>query len=139
MSEIITDKLTGRGVAKTVTVTVGASATQSLEQGLVKSWVLERNDSTMSFTHASLNVASVVDNGNGDSTFTVTNAFSSAAFVCTVSGGQASITDRFGQAVTQNDGQQDSSSTYRAIAFDVSASASNHIDSLNILCIGSLA
>lgn len=36
MSEIITDKLTGNATAKTVTVTVGATATMSLEQGLFK-------------------------------------------------------------------------------------------------------
>ena len=39
MSEIKTDKLTGVGTANDITVTVGASATQSLEQGLVKTWI----------------------------------------------------------------------------------------------------
>ena len=38
MSEILVNKLTGVGTAKTVTVTVGATATQSLEQGLAKVW-----------------------------------------------------------------------------------------------------
>ena len=33
MSEIKVDTLTGKTTAKTVTVTVGATATQSLEQG----------------------------------------------------------------------------------------------------------
>ena len=32
------DELQGIATAKTVTVTVGASVTQSLEQGLAKSW-----------------------------------------------------------------------------------------------------
>ena len=36
MSTITVDALKGKTTAKTVTVTVGASATQSLEQGLAK-------------------------------------------------------------------------------------------------------
>ena len=43
MSEIKTDKLTGVSTAKTVTVTVGATATQSLEQGLGKAWARWEN------------------------------------------------------------------------------------------------
>ena len=38
MSEIKTDKLTGVGTANDITVTVGATATAKLEQGLTKVW-----------------------------------------------------------------------------------------------------
>ena len=38
MSEILVNKLTGTSTANDITVTVGATATQSLEQGLAKVW-----------------------------------------------------------------------------------------------------
>ena len=75
MSEVLTDKLTGRGTAKTVTVTVGATITQSLEQGLAKAWVASEGEATPSL-RTSLNHSSVTDNGVGDQTFTYTNNFS---------------------------------------------------------------
>jgi hypothetical protein len=75
MSEVLTDKLTGRGTAKTVTVTVGATLTQSLEQGLAKAWVASEGEATPSL-RTSLNHSSVTDNGVGDQTFTYTNNFS---------------------------------------------------------------
>ena len=39
MSEIKVDTLTGKTTANDITVTVGASVTQSLEQGLIKGFV----------------------------------------------------------------------------------------------------
>ena len=116
----------------------GETASRAVS-GVAGSWINQQNDVSANNTNDSLNVSSNVDNGNGDSTFTVTNAFSSDTFVCTVGAGQLTTTDRFGQAVTQADGKQQSSSTYRAIAFDVSTSASGHIDSLNVICMGDLA
>ena len=62
MSEIKTDKLTGVSTAKTVTVTVGASLTQSLEVGISKAWYGAANDSITE----SLNFSSSTDNGNGN-------------------------------------------------------------------------
>ena len=38
MSEIKVDTLTGKTTANDITVTIGASATMSLEQGLAKVW-----------------------------------------------------------------------------------------------------
>ena len=48
MSEIKVDTLTGKTTANDITVTVGASATQSLEQGLAKAWC------PVSYTHLTL-------------------------------------------------------------------------------------
>ena len=64
MSEIKVDTLTGKTTAKTVTVTVGASATQSLEQGLVKAWVTYTD---VSWTIGdSLNCSSATDVATAD-------------------------------------------------------------------------
>ena len=75
MSEVITDKLTGRATANDVTITVGASATMSLEQGVAKSWIKLNGTGTIA-DGGSLNVGSITDNGTGNYRFTYTNAFS---------------------------------------------------------------
>ena len=78
MSEVKTNKLTGVSTAKTVTVTVGASATQSLEQGLAKAWT---NLNMSSGTYRdSLNIASATDNGTGDFTNNYTSAMANVNY-----------------------------------------------------------
>jgi hypothetical protein len=86
MSEIKVDTLTGKTTAKTVTVTVGATATQSLEQGLVKAWV--NYDATAITDPASLtgvldsvNIASILDEGAGFSAIAFTNVFNNTYHV----------------------------------------------------------
>ena len=71
------DQLQGIAAAKTVTVTVGASATQSLEQGLAKAWVSMDAGQTI---NDSLNTASLTDNSSGDHTANWTNALSLATY-----------------------------------------------------------
>lgn len=77
MSELKTDKLTGTDTAKTVTVTVGSSATQSLEQGLIKCWVHANNAATI---EDSLNTSSSVDDGTGQYTYNLSNAFTTVSY-----------------------------------------------------------
>tara|TARA_B100002019_G_scaffold288261_1_gene301577 strand:+ start:934 stop:1329 length:396 start_codon:yes stop_codon:yes gene_type:complete len=73
------DQLQGIATAKTITVTVGASATQSLEQGLAKAWcVLDGAASTPAFDD-SFNCASVADGGTGDYVVTYTSNMASAS------------------------------------------------------------
>ena len=62
MSEIKVDTLTGKTTAKTVTVTVGATATQSLEQGLAKAWVYFDTNDSPPVRDGSFNVSSLTDN-----------------------------------------------------------------------------
>lgn len=71
MSEIITDKLTGRTTDGNITVTSeGGAATQSLQQGLCKAW----SHFTGGFAIAdSFNIGSVTDNGTGRPEFNFTN------------------------------------------------------------------
>ena len=54
MSEIKVDTLTGKTTANDITVTVGATATMSLEQGLTKAWVTYTDVSSVSYTHLTL-------------------------------------------------------------------------------------
>jgi len=72
MSEIITDKLTGRATAGNVTITAG-SATMQLQQGVAKAWIRFNGSGTIAVID-SFNIASITDNGTGDYTNTFTNA-----------------------------------------------------------------
>ena len=83
MSEIKVDTLTGKTTAKTVTVTVGATATQSLETGLVKAFVhFDQSDQS---ADSSMNVSSITDNGTGQSLPQFTNPFTTGEFPGVVS------------------------------------------------------
>ena len=80
MSEILVDTLTGKTTANDITVTVGASVTQSLEQGLAKGWCSFNGQSaTLSF-YDSLNGSSLTDGGTGDYTMNLSNAMSDVYF-----------------------------------------------------------
>lgn len=80
MSEIKVDTLTGKTTAKTITVTVGTSATMSLEQGLAKVYALYDMTSPTSLT-TSFGVSSLLDQNVGLTTFTWTTAFSDGDWV----------------------------------------------------------
>ena len=70
------DQLQGIAAAKTVTVTVGASATQSLEQGLAKVWShYSQTDNTV---RDSFNLSSVTDTSAGLHTYVFSNNMSNA-------------------------------------------------------------
>ena len=73
MSEIKVDTLTGKTTANDITVTVGASVTQSLHDGVLKAWV---GADTAGVQRQSLNFSSSSDNGTGSYTHTLTNAAS---------------------------------------------------------------
>ena len=69
------DTLTGNTTAKTVTVTVGATATQSLEQGLTKAFINNDGDTTIA---DSLNISSMTDDADGAQTYLWTSNFAVA-------------------------------------------------------------
>jgi len=80
MSEVITDKLTGKTSAGSVTVTSeGGSATQSLQQGLLKAWINLDGTGTIA-TLDSLNIASVTDDGSGAYINAFTNSFNNVNY-----------------------------------------------------------
>ena len=72
MSEIKVDTLTGKTTANDITVTVGASATAKLEQGLTKVWgSYNLKDNT---AYDAFNVSSNQDLASGRSQFNFTNS-----------------------------------------------------------------
>jgi hypothetical protein len=81
MSEIKVDTLTGKTSAGDITVTSeGGAATQSLQQGLAKSWVNLNSFNTFVVRDSFAN-SSTIDNGTGNYTFSVSNNFSNTGFI----------------------------------------------------------
>ena len=86
MSEIITDKLTGKTAAGDVTITSeGGAVTMQLQQGVAKAWVNFNGTGTVAVSD-SLNSSSVSDRGTGAYTFNVSNAMSNATYSRAASG-----------------------------------------------------
>ena len=82
MSEIITDKLTGKTSAGDITVTSeGGSATMQLQQGLVKAWNTTSSDGTTIYD--SFNISSLGDFSTGRQDHNVSNNFVSSNIVPT--------------------------------------------------------
>ena len=86
MSEIITNKLTGKTAAGNVTITSG-SATMKLQEGICTGWT--NYDAFSSTQNGSFNQSSLTDNATGDFTMTFTN-------------NSASATDRMVMGLSQN-------------------------------------
>ena len=76
MSTVLTDNLKGKTAANAITITVGASATQSLKNGIAKSWFRydQRTDQTL---ESSLNISSAVDDTTGAYSMNLSNNLSS--------------------------------------------------------------
>ena len=72
MSEIKVDTLTGKTTANDITVTVGASATAKLEQGLAK--MRGRGSSDGTSLQDSFNVSSLTDTATGRQTYNFTKS-----------------------------------------------------------------
>ena len=80
MSEVITDKLTGRATAGDVTITSeGGSATMQLQQGVAKAWVNFNGTGTPAIRD-SLNFSSITDSGAGYGDTNFTNSFANSDF-----------------------------------------------------------
>ena len=86
------DDLRGNTTANDITVTVGASATQSLETGLVKAWI-NANTGSAPATNDSLNFSSITDNATGDESFNFSNNMANDDFAV---GGMAKSQDQAG-------------------------------------------
>jgi len=77
MSEVITDKLTGKTSAGDVTITSeGGAVTMQLQQGLAKAWGSIDQDSTGHPVYDSFNVTSTADSSTGETTVTYINVMS---------------------------------------------------------------
>ncbi len=90
MSTLLLNTLTGKTSAGSIVVTgEGGSTTTNLQQGLAKAWVNLNGTGTIA-VRDSINNASITDNGTGDYSTTVTNAFGNVNYVCVATAGQDS-------------------------------------------------
>jgi len=109
MSEIITDKLTGKTSAGDVTITSeGGSATMQLQQGVAKAWTLDETlYSNSVFVPDSFNIASTTDVSTGNLYVTFTNVFSANNYCSTGScagfSANDNVTTRYSDSSTSND------------------------------------
>jgi len=85
MSEILVNKLTGKTTANDITVTVGATATAKLEQGLAKVW----SNQNLGTPNDSFNSSGITDNGTGNFTVNFSNAMSNINYSSTLGGADA--------------------------------------------------
>ena len=96
MATLKTNTLTGTSTAGSIAVTgEGNSITTNLQQGLAKAWVncnggTVDSNADLTGVRDSFNLTSVVDNGTGDHSITVTNAFGSVNYVWSYGGKRAS-------------------------------------------------
>ena len=82
MSELITNKLTGKTSAGDVEITSeGGAATMQLQQGLAKAWA-NLSGSNSPVVDDSLNVGSITDTGDGGVRFNWSNSMSNANYAC---------------------------------------------------------
>ena len=106
MSTIVTDTITGKSTATTITIgstpVVSASANSmtirgegsnqtSIQQGLCKSWCHFKGTGTVSI-QTSLNVGSITDTATGRYTVNFSTNYGSANYVCSVMSGSDATT-----------------------------------------------
>ena len=106
MSTVIADNLTGKTAANDVTVTVGATATASMQSGLIKGFLqygMPSLNGTEDLTgvNESFNISSVTDVATGSSKTTVTNAFNTSTYP--VTNAQSSAASAWAIGMMDND------------------------------------
>jgi len=141
MSEIKVDTLTGKTTANDITVTVGASATQSLHDGLVKHFA--NFDGRGNTFYGSFNASSVTDNATGDYTITVTTAFndtSNMAFTGIAQDQQSNNKHQTAVGYTRYGGAPNTTTTARySTNFDGQSSTLTDVDGVQNIGVGDLA
>jgi hypothetical protein len=90
MSTLRTNALEGVDAKNSITIVAGAGniTTTNVQEGLAKAWVNFNGEGTIA-TRASLNVASLTDNGTGNHEYNLTNNMSSANYARLVSAGDS--------------------------------------------------
>ena len=135
MSEIITDKLTGKTSAGDVTITSeGGAVTFQLQQGLTKAWVkLNQTDGTAT---DSFNVASVSDDGTALGSYTFTNNMNNDSFCVSNMGGK---NDYIQSNTGRGDATPDSTSGVSTLINTNYNGANNDTKQMNSVVHGDLA
>lgn len=107
MSEIITNKLTGKTAAGNVTITDGGgNQTYTLQEGIIHSYV--KMSQTAATTGESHNVSSITDNSAGSFNANYTNAFESADIPVTMANSGYHENYAISTTVITHDSQNDS-------------------------------
>lgn len=141
MSEIKVDTLTGKTTANDITVTVGASVTQSLEQGLAKMWA--HYDPRGNSFYSSFNTSAITDNGTGQHQITFSNNFSTSSShaFSALAGDVQSSNRHMPQAGLCRDGSAPFGTSFVEIEtnFDNQATTLNDMDYVQVTGQGDLA
>ena len=111
MSTLRTNALEGMDAKNSITIVAGAGniTTTNVQEGLCKAWC-RVNMSTPAY-HDSFNLGTITDNGTGDMTFAITNAFSGATFACTSGDGNDNALDEGITTTTARQVSRDNSGT----------------------------
>ena len=122
MSEIITNKLTGKTAAGDVTITSeGGAVTMQLQQGLAKAWGRFTGTGTPAYDD-SFNLGSITDNGTGNYTHAFTNNMSNGDYAKSDGGGhwsEQSTTDSSSSVVMKTYSTSPALSDYTNVTFTV--------------------
>ena len=76
-SQLNVDTIKGKSSETSISIQGEGSATNNLQQGLCKAWIMQEDGTTV---HDSFNQASLTDNGTGDYRVTLTNNMNNALF-----------------------------------------------------------
>jgi hypothetical protein len=129
------DSMQGVTSAGDITITSeGGSATQSLQQGLAKSWVLWNQSSPT--VYDSLNVSSMTDSSTGFFDMNITNAMGSTNYVCHFNA--TVVADHAGQSLDVRNAATDTNSS-RMEVFYTENNAARDSTRLNLTFLGDLA
>ena len=113
--------------ADTIQSPSGGAATLT-KQSAQKAYVSYNMDGTAGIDN-SLNMSTLTDNGTGDATLTITNAFENKFMVIAVSGGDSGISDSgLFNLTIQDETTERTSSTFRAQYAFVNATTNKTVD-----------
>ena len=129
------DEMQGVTSAGDITITSeGGSATQSLQQGLAKSWVLWNQSSPT--VYDSLNVSSMTDSSTGFFDMNITNAMGSTNYVCHFNA--TVVSSHVGQALDVRNAATDTNAS-RIEVFYAENNSAQDSTRLNLTFLGDLA
>tara|TARA_R110000851_G_scaffold130758_1_gene264458 strand:- start:413 stop:817 length:405 start_codon:yes stop_codon:yes gene_type:complete len=134
MSLVKTDALQGKTTAKTVTVTVGATATQALEAGLCKAWIHFDGTSGTPITRDSINMSAISDLGTGDYRVNFVANFDNGYYASSGTGANTQYFFAVDQAVDPT-----TSNFTMRFTYAPSTTSDNDIDNVSTIHIGELA
>ena len=134
MSLVKTDALQGKTTANDITVTVGATATQSLEQGLAKAWIHFDGTSGTPITRDSINMSSITDLGTGDYRVNFASSFANGYYASSGTGANTQYFFAVDQAVDPTTANFTMRFTYSP-----STTSDTDIDNVSTIHLGELA